>query len=866
MIDRLLNGRHGQKMDADSNENAGLRGKIAGWTIVALALPLFLALLSYKWEAMPQLCLPPLSPTPNLAGALGDGFVYHGMAIFGLAVFCIPVMVAFAGILVVLGASCKLRRVFYFFLFTISLACFFQLLNSTALVRSVLEKYNAGLNGGGNVGYLIVTRLLIEPAGAFATSLLVLAATVLTLLLALGIANVKNVVKSIWAWALRDRTATDNGDAAVAAGLDVIDAVKKSARENQEAERERLDREMNERAQRLREKMKAAAELKRNPPKPPPPPEPVAEPPEPKRPPKPRRETPPPPPPPTPASTENAVPQGDSPYVIPPISLLNPLPKEKAEHGDVEAMGQRIVNTLHEFGIESQLAYNVPGPVVTQYAITTAPTVKISSVTTLADNIQMALEAKSLRIEAPIPGQNAIGFEVPNKKSVAVFFRQIVEGRVWNDNSFQIPLLLGKDAQGGDLVVDLAKMPHLLVAGATGQGKSVCLNSIINGLLMCRTPQQLKLILVDPKRVEFTAYNRLPHLLLPVINDTQKVVFALQWAVKEMNNRLKMFNKVSARNIVDFNTRKKTQQQDLFGEESPSEDESSIPATVPYIVLILDEVADIMLTEGKTVEPLIAKLAALSRATGIHLILATQRPDTKTISGTLKSNIPGRIAFKTSQGNDSRTILDAVGAEKLIGKGDMLFKTPEGSLIRAQGAYISDPEINRILDFIAEHSPLQLDEKLTQKMNQIKEQVEDDDDSAGNEDGSNGGEEAAPYVSTSGFQPPPDLATTKEKELWDQAIEVLRTTKRASVSHLQRRMRIGYNHASRLIDCLQDAGIVGPPSGGANSREILVDLDNVVPVYDGGEDGQQPSGETPADAGQEEEPLPESFSDNPFEQ
>ena len=278
----------------------------------------------------------------------------------------------------------------------------------------------------------------------------------------------------------------------------------------------------------------------------------------------------------------------------------------------------------------------------------------------------MALKAKSLRIEAPIPGEDKIGIEVPNRKPAGISFREIFESDAWKNAHAELPLLFGKRADGKELVADLASMPHMLVAGATGQGKSVCLNALINGLLMTRTPEQLKLIMVDPKCVEFTPYASIPHLLVPVITDNRKVVFSLHWAVAEMEKRLKMFARARVRNIYDFNHRPNLSQMEMFGEDSAVG--ADMPRTVPYIVIIIDEVADLMASSGKEVTPDIARLTAKARAAGIHLILATQRPDAKIITGAIKANIPGRVAFKTASSVDSRTILDDTGAENLIGR------------------------------------------------------------------------------------------------------------------------------------------------------------------------------------------------------
>ena len=526
-------------------------------------------------------------------------------------------------------------------------------------------------------------------------------------------------------------------------------------------------------------------------------------------------------------------------------------------------MAQRLIDTLKVFDVNAQLAYYVAGPVVTQYALALDLGTRVEKVAGLSRNLQMALQATSLRIEAPIPGKNAVGIEVPNKKPASVHFSEIIAGELWQKNSpgkFQVPLLLGKDAAGNDLVADLAKLPHLLVAGATGQGKSVCLNSIINGLLMCRTPEQLKFIMVDPKRVEFTAYNKLPHLLVPVINDTKKVVFGLRWAVVEMDRRLKMFSRVGVRNIVDFNSRKTVSQPDMFGGEEQLGDKET-PRTIPYIVIVIDEVADIMQAAKKEVEPVIARLTALARATGIHLILATQRPDANIITGVIKSNIPGRIAFKTSSSIDSRTILDATGSEQLIGKGDMLFKMSDGRLLRAQGSYISDEEINRVLEFIGEHSNTEFDAKLTQRLDKIKEadpadSLDDEEDSSADNPDAPPADPLATSV-VGGVPPPAGMTASKEDQMYMQALVVLRDTKRASTSHLQRRMGIGYNHAARLMDLLQERGVISEPKG-TGAREILLDPEALL---NGGASNAQPTAD--AEMAEPTAPTADAFGDIP---
>ncbi|MBO4287194.1 MAG: DNA translocase FtsK, partial [Kiritimatiellae bacterium] len=529
-----------------------------------------------------------------------------------------------------------------------------------------------------------------------------------------------------------------------------------------------------------------------------------------------------------PSAIEESVNPGDQEYPLPPIDLLDPIPGGTADHGDLQLTAQVIKDTLANFNVDIEVVGMRPGPVVTQYEIKPGSRIKIERIVNLSANLQMALAAKSLRIEAPIPGKQAVGIEVPNKRSMPVTFHQILMGSGWQAacEKMAVPLALGKDVAGNDLIYDLAKAPHLLVAGSTGSGKSVCLNSIITGLLMSRTPEELRLILVDPKRVEFTMYNDLPHLLVPVINDAKKVHFGLRWAIVEMNNRYKLLQKVKCRNIEAYNHR-----NDNKGDK-PEVDGSgqqllpglqTYPEKLPYIVIIIDEVADIMASVGKEIEPAIAKLCALSRAVGIHLILATQRPSVDVITGTIKSNIPGRIAFKVSQANDSRTILDNPGAEELIGKGDMLFLKEGSTLMRAQGAYVSDDEIRRIVEFVKAHCKPCYDKVLCGKLDGIQEDADEDilDDDSGKPAADEGG------GSGGGIAAAGSVDSEEEKNI-QAAIEVIRMTNRASTSMLQRRLGFGYNKAARIMDALEERGIVGP-SKGAGLREILKDLSKEIP-------------------------------------
>jgi S-DNA-T family DNA segregation ATPase FtsK/SpoIIIE len=497
-----------------------------------------------------------------------------------------------------------------------------------------------------------------------------------------------------------------------------------------------------------------------------------------------------------PADKFVAMPSAGANWVLPPLDLLDPVTGHpELASTDMEAGGQLLKETLAEFGVDVDVTNVERGPVVTRYELLPAPGVRVERITALSNNIALAMKAETVRVQAPIPGKGVVGIEVPNIKTTTVYLREIVESEVWQNGRAALPLCLGKDVGGRVQVADLAEMPHLLIAGATGSGKTVCMNSILAGLLLARTPDQMRLMLIDPKIVEFSSYNNLPHLVVPVITDPKKVALGLRWAINEMERRYKLFAKVGVRNIKSFNSRPIAKQGELFDGDFPSAEqpaEERIPDRVPYIVIVVDELADLMMVAQAEIENQIARLAQLSRAVGIHMILATQRPSVNVITGTIKANFPARISFQVAQKVDSRTILDAAGADKLLGKGDMLF-LPPGSpkLIRAQGALTTDAEINRIIEHWKKQGAPQYEVA-------IKEKIE--------------GKQA-------------DLPDIEEDdELLQQALEIIRQTRRASTSSLQRRLRIGYTRAARIMDLLEQRGIVGPAQG-ADPREILIDLD-----------------------------------------
>lgn len=458
-----------------------------------------------------------------------------------------------------------------------------------------------------------------------------------------------------------------------------------------------------------------------------------------------------------------------------PLDLLQKQ-AEKPTGADIKTGSKRIQKTLSTFGIDVEMTEAKVGPTVTQYTFKPAPGVKLSKITALQDNLSLALAAHPLRIEAPIPGQSLVGLEVPNKQVATVNLRDILESKDFVARKSSLMISLGKDVAGKPWVVDIAKMPHLLVAGATGSGKSVCLNTIIVSLLYQNTPETLRLILVDPKRVELPTYNGIPHLLTPVITDVKKCVNALKWAIGEMDRRYEILAQAGKRNIASYNEK--------------------IEEPMPYIVIVIDELADLMVVAAAEIETSIIRLTQMARAVGIHIVLATQRPSVDVITGLIKANVPARIAFSVASLTDSRTILDTPGAEKLIGRGDMLFLTADlGKPRRIQGAFISDDEIKKIVRYLKDalELPVEYNEEIVQKQ------------------GSGGS------VSNSDFS----FSDDGGDELFEDAKEVVIRAQKASASLLQRRLRVGYARAARLIDLLEEAGIVGAAQG-SKPREILI--------------------------------------------
>jgi len=487
---------------------------------------------------------------------------------------------------------------------------------------------------------------------------------------------------------------------------------------------------------------------------------------------------------PKPASVAKAAPvkapAGD--YKLPSFDLLaSPPPiEERKIKEDLQLSSKILEETLSDFDVETKVVQVNQGPVITRYELEPAPGVKINRITTLSDDISRAMKAQSVRIVAPIPGKGTVGVEVPNSASALVYLKEIIGGPEFQDADSKLTMALGKDIAGTPVVTDLGDMPHLLIAGATGSGKTVCVNSIITSMLFLATPDDVQFLMVDPKMVELAIFNDIPHLLCPVVTDHKKVSGALEWVVGEMERRYKLFAKVAVRNIDLYNQKVQKGALAKEGEEGPSK--------LPYIIVIIDELADLMAIAQREIENAIQRLAQLSRAVGIHIILATQRPSVDVITGVIKANFPARISFKVATKVDSRTVLDANGADKLLGKGDMLFFEPGAPKpIRAQASLVTDAEIERVVKFVKSQRPPQYDESILS--------------------------EQAQKMTMKRFE---------KDEIYDEAVRVILETRQASVSILQRRLGLGYTRAARIIDMMEQEGIVGPYQG-SKARDILTD-------------------------------------------
>ena len=473
-------------------------------------------------------------------------------------------------------------------------------------------------------------------------------------------------------------------------------------------------------------------------------------------------------------------------YKLPPLDLLDEIPKpldKEIQKESLRVNALRVEGKLKDFGVEGEVVEIVPGPVITMYEFKPAPGVKISKVASLADDLALNLRASNIRIVAPIPGKSAIGIEIPNNKRSLVTLKEILSSQLFLDSSYKLTIALGMDIVGQPVITDLTKMPHLLVAGATGTGKSVSINTMINSILFKASPKTVRFVMIDPKRIELLPYQDIPHLLHPVVNHPKEATKALKWAVDEMERRYTLLSDKGVRNIDAYN-RKIRKEKGLVEPDGSKATEEHLP----YIIIIIDELADLMMVSSREVEESLTRLAQMARAAGIHMILATQRPSVDVLTGIIKANFPTRISFQVSSRVDSRTILDSMGAEHLLGDGDMLFLPPGvGRLTRIHGAYVSEEEVKRVTSFLKDNMKPDYDTSIAAEINTDEEieEVEGDKD-----------------------------------ERYEEAVELVLQTGQASISFVQRKLRVGYNRAARMIEAMEKQGIVGP-SDGSRPREIL---------------------------------------------
>jgi S-DNA-T family DNA segregation ATPase FtsK/SpoIIIE len=469
-------------------------------------------------------------------------------------------------------------------------------------------------------------------------------------------------------------------------------------------------------------------------------------------------------------------------FQLPSIDFLDePETRSTAtDHENLRMLSKLLEKKLEDFGVRGQVVAVSPGPVITTFEYEPAAGVKINKIVTLTDDLALALRSTSIRIVAPIPGKAVIGIEVPNANREMVRFREVVVSNAFEKSNSKLTICLGKDIVGNPVTAELEKMPHLLIAGATGTGKSVALNAMICSLLYKAKPDEVKLIMIDPKRIELSSYDGIPHLITPVVTDSKKATNALYWALREMERRYELLSELKARNIKQYNQKI---------EKSKQQANEDVPDKLPYVVVIIDELADLMMVSSREVEVALTRLAQMARAAGIHLILATQRPSVDVLTGIIKANFPTRLTFQVSSRTDSRTIIDTVGAENLLGSGDMLFLPPgTAKLQRIHGAYISEPELARITGFLRKQQKPDYDEEVTEAALLAVGGVEEEDE---------------------------------YDEKYDDALALITKTRQASISMIQRHLRIGYNRAARIIEMMEKEGVVGP-SDGAKPREVLV--------------------------------------------
>jgi S-DNA-T family DNA segregation ATPase FtsK/SpoIIIE len=793
---------------------------------------LFLALISYSPRDLPSwvpwsYLSPPNRPAQNFIGPLGAIFASVFYLLIGAASYLLAAVLLGFGIAKLFYGRLRVStRVPWIVLFVISGACLLQL-----ETRHVFDWHKMNLQGpGGTFGYFFGKKFLLPTMGDIGSMILLVAVYLSALILMTGLRPIHLVRESV---ALSRRGATRFREWRVRREMQRTDIKGQLAISERELAKQRrtIEKQLKKKGATVPEQTMVPPEELLGRPKPK-----VVD---------------------TTALPEEGVRSRRKPslaelrankaqvletptfdvshYELPNLDLLDehdPEGRGGADASELERVQQTLIETLAHFGIAVAAGDITKGPTITRYEVYPAKGVRVDKIVSLERDLARSTRAERINILAPIPGKDTVGIEIANTRKIKVTLRELMQSEDWEEGKARckIPLALGKDVYGKVIIADLAQMPHLLVAGTTGSGKSVCINAMVASMLFRFTPEELRFVMIDPKVVEMQLYERLPHLTFPVVTDPKKVLLALRWLSDEIDRRYKIFARVGVRNITSFNARpkKKTQKEldDEAGSRSvgeagsfpsgtssggeansfpysssnpinvPRDDEPVIPEKLPYIVVIIDELADLMQTAPADVESAIARTAAIARAAGIHLIVATQTPRADVVTGVIKANIPSRIAFQVASKIDSRVILDENGADRLLGQGDMLYLPPSTSrLIRAQGVLVTDEEIRQLVDFVSAQSTPAFDSSMQEKLDSASAVTEE--------------------------------VSEEDEELVEKCLEIIRQEKRASTSLLQRRLRLGYTRAARIVDILEQRGILGPGEG-AKPREILVDLDAAV--------------------------------------
>src|SRR6201997_4812434 len=769
--------------------------EVIGLVALGIGTVVFLALISYNPGDVPSWVWfsyksPPNNPTQNFIGPTGAivaGFLY--LTLGAAAYLVASLFLGFGVAKLFLPGFRILRRLPWALLFVVSGAALTQL--QPWFLRSWEQQFKL-LGPGGMLGYWVGAGLFQNALGKIGSIVALICIYLVSLVWLTGIRPVA-IVKQIFSGmrALARQAATEREQKRLAAA---------DERGRLELDQRKIEREIKKQERELKKK---GVSIPEEPAVPRPEPkvfDTVAAPSPPKKPSRPA-------PPPKPAEEV---------YELPGVDLFDPVEAESRKASDpaeLKEIQAVLVDTLKQFNIDVAPGDITRGPTITRYEVYPARGVRVDRITSLERDLARATRAERINILAPIPGKDTVGIELANTRKVTVKLREMLQSPDWEEakGHAKIPLAFGKDVYGKAIITDLAQMPHLLVAGTTGSGKSVCINALIASMLFRFTPEELRFVVIDPKMVELQAYQSLPHLLFPIVTDPKKVLLALRGLIDEMERRYRMFARVGVRNIVGFNARPKKkkdfdEQQSVEAGVSPAHSmraagtavttEDEVPDRIPYVVVIIDELADLMQTAPADVETAIARITQMARAAGMHVIVATQTPRADVITGVIKANIPCRIAFQVASKIDSRVILDENGAERLLGQGDMLYLPPSASrLIRAQGVLVTDNEIHGLVEFVSKQSPPAFDTAMHEKLQ------------------------------SSGA--PEEEVTAEDEELVEKFIEIIRQEKRASTSLLQRRLRLGYTRAARIVDILEQRGILGPGEG-AKPREILVDLDAAV--------------------------------------